>query len=104
MRISDWSSDVCSSDLHRNAGADRDERGDPVVDDHRPGDADVIFAVALLEGPRHQREIGRASWGKSVSVRVDLGGRRIIKKKKNYTNISRHKNTKQIDLNTQLKK
>src|SRR3546814_11983967 len=25
-------------------------------------------------------EIGRASWGKSVSVRVDLGGRRIIKK------------------------
>src|SRR3546814_14458413 len=26
-------------------------------------------------------EIGRASWGKSVSVRVDLGGRRILNKK-----------------------
>src|SRR3546814_16331688 len=29
-----------------------------------------------------KRQIGRASWeGKSVSVRVDLGGRRILKKK-----------------------
>src|SRR3546814_15136194 len=30
-------------------------------------------------------------WGKSVSVRVDLGGRRIFKKKKNYnTHIRQH--------------
>src|SRR3546814_11791390 len=73
MRISDWSSDVCSSDLaericrrcgrsHRGAGADRAERS--------------------ARGAR-AREIGSASCkGKSVSVRVDLGGRRIIKKKK----------------------
>src|SRR3546814_18879916 len=32
------------------------------------------------------REIGRASCRESVSVRVDLGGRRIIKKKKCITN------------------
>src|SRR3546814_15743479 len=34
-------------------------------------------------------EIGRASWGKSVSVRVDLGGRRIIKKKKDTERTTR---------------
>src|SRR3546814_15941378 len=34
-------------------------------------------------GPSAQGQIGRASCrGKSVSVRVDLGGRRILKKKK----------------------
>src|SRR3546814_13493521 len=73
-RISDWSSDVCSSDLRRVVGTDarqwldfggRSEGGD---------------------GPRAQRtgiEGLPVDWksvvsGKSVSVRVDLGGRRII--------------------------
>src|SRR3546814_19876011 len=110
MRISDWSSDVCSSDL----GA-------------RTVQHALTVGTALLSGAR-QREVGRARtprhggvrtlkialhevplWlppvpsagdaadgtdatggdrksvvkGKRVSVRVDLGGRRIIKKKNN---------------------
>src|SRR3546814_19642900 len=83
MRISDWSSDVCSSDLGR-----------------LPREPDMAFpeivGPAVPEGLallthilRHGEllgelvvEIGRASCReKSVSVRVDLGGRRIIKKK-----------------------
>src|SRR3546814_5749736 len=30
MRISDWSSDVCSSDLHMSSGLEHVENGDPV--------------------------------------------------------------------------
>src|SRR5215472_18680383 len=62
--LSDWSSDVCSSDLARRA--------------------DQVRARPLLPGRRRLcrcagEQIGRASCrGKSV----DLGGRRIIKKKK----------------------
>src|SRR5256885_15387068 len=76
----DWSSDVCSSDLHLR-------RVEIEVGLLRVGDAiepEIGLApildrigVAGLEGERLQ--IGRASCkGKSV----DLGGRRIIKKKK----------------------
>src|SRR3546814_17367337 len=92
LRISDWSSDVCSSDLlvHRaiaiGVGA-LDEGVDlfralqrgiaapfgPHL--HHPGDLGLVeLAVAL--GDRKS-----VVSGKSVSVRVDLGGRRIIKKK-----------------------
>src|SRR3546814_18728987 len=76
MRISDWSSDVCSSDL--------------LV---RDGKVDlVMLGRALLDNPHWPYEaaralgkIGRASCkGKSVSVRVDLGGRRIIKNKNRH--------------------
>src|SRR3546814_13850302 len=96
MRISDWSSDVCSSDL---------------------GDSGVLHSGAVfrfthaLHGGRHlalldHSSVGRGLfrvfrdhrgrdavlqtrdrksvvWGKGVSVRVDLGGSRILKKKKN---------------------
>src|SRR3546814_15478914 len=55
--------------------------------------------VVLVGRRRHRRDVGSALafdmlrcgdrksvvWGKSVSVRVDLGGRRIIKKKKHHT-------------------
>src|SRR3546814_19185307 len=131
MRISDWSSDVCSSDLaehhqrdhegdrpigqveagqHRRGDLDHDPAGDR-VDDH---DAHYPSAVQLREEARergrlgwllHQgmlassalkrgsscNEIGRASCkGTSVSVRLDLGGRRIIQKKiKNYNQLYR---------------
>src|SRR3546814_1430433 len=92
LRISDWSSDVCSSDLRgRQLGSvrrgghrrgqlpasreqrhfpERSESGqlhDPQPDHpdrSRPGDRKSVVS------------------GKSVSVRVDLGGRRIIKNKK----------------------
>src|SRR3546814_14851136 len=102
MRISDWSSDVCSSDLLAQS---------------RPLGAQVVFcapagsAGALWSGGnarlrlrsqygqcvypdlgvlrRYAKPVSGAGLdrksvvkGKSVSVRVDLGGRRIIKKKK----------------------
>src|SRR3546814_14196383 len=95
MRISDWSSDVCSSDLVVAVPQDRHLAG--------RGREFVAFAPLFprlvierhdhfLEGkagqlarqPAAQRPADRKSVveGKSVSVRVDLGGRRIIKKKK----------------------
>src|SRR3546814_13807903 len=70
--ISDWSSDVCSSDLDRLAG-DRDHR--------RHG-------VSPSRSRRHAAAQGdRKSVvkGKSVSVRVVLGGRRSIQKKHRST-------------------
>src|SRR3546814_15807946 len=107
MRISDWSSDVCSSDLkgfrqedaHRIEAARRHRPFSDVADlgeraqlDAR-AQAPLADAGALrgLAGDRH-----RARWevagvqkdrncvveGKRGSVRVDLGGRCIIKKKK----------------------
>src|SRR3546814_18877051 len=42
-----------------------------------PGDGPLIVADA------DRKSVG---WGKSLSVRVDLGGRRIIKKKKKHIN------------------
>src|SRR3546814_11335867 len=104
MRISDWSSDVCSSDLdprelagEQQFGVDRRQ---PV---YAPGQVRQHLAAALERRlhlphwplpfpfrvpqasqncdahPLHDRKSVVA--GKSVSVRVDLGGRRIIKKK-----------------------
>src|SRR3546814_15991567 len=114
MRISDWSSDVCSSDLIQ---ADADKRALAKVERAIAG---IIAAIedglyqptmkarmAELEREKTQitarlaeatadvpdvhpglaeiykRKVDRKSVvvGKSVSVRVDLGGRRIIKKK-----------------------
>src|SRR3546814_12215154 len=93
MRISDWSSDVCSSDLvharrprtllvlhlgepqpHRR-GQGREARRGPGVDGDRQG------AERLHQQPRRPRALDRKRVveGKSVPVRVDLGGRRIIK-------------------------
>src|SRR3546814_10685114 len=79
MRISDWSSDVCSSDLlcthelrrwcrHGRAGARRTRLR-------------LRQEIPIAYPASGGREIGRASCRESVSVRVDLGGRRIIKKK-----------------------
>src|SRR3546814_15531568 len=119
MRISDWSSDVCSSDLadhavvdetqieaaHRlPAGVDR-LRGQ-IIDLARQLTAGEIVAEGvrqILAGVA-DRELGRSRdradrvldvdvepvdrksvvSGKSVSVRVDNGGRRIIKKKSTH--------------------
>src|SRR3546814_8107816 len=46
MRISDWSSDVCSSDL------DRIGRADPIA--HGEGDKPAVDLHRLLELPHHQ--------------------------------------------------
>src|SRR3546814_13664400 len=110
MRISDWSSDVCSSDLLRVGGvAEAGEtneiaaelRGDVVVRHIRQlaqdqtqhhGKGRSLFQSAAAGMPK----IGRASCRERVSVRVDLGGRRIIKENNithtsNTANISTHK-------------
>src|SRR3546814_20361326 len=79
MRISDWSSDVCSSDLaplHARGVPDPRDRGRR--EDHRCRDGDGI--PPPVDGEAGRSEERRV--GKSVSVRVDLGGRRIITKKK----------------------
>src|SRR3546814_7284025 len=82
MRISDWSSDVCSSDLRRQrrpypAAARRRRLRHPVR-----GDGDVHPRLGGAARPRLLAPDRKSVvWGKSVSVRVDLGGRRIIKKK-----------------------
>src|SRR3546814_11365498 len=103
MRISDWSSDVCSSDLlpgrHRVRGSagrwragrlsgedrlsgarDRRPVGGAVMDH-----PDVPDDCRVHAGPYGDRK--SVAEGKSVSVRVDLGGRRIIKKKNRTLNL-----------------
>src|SRR3546814_14454990 len=82
MRISDWSSDVCSSDLWRGALFHR---------------RDLLCeqAPAVLSGYLARSRGDRKSVvsGKSVSVRVDLGGRRIINKKKQTKDAATHRCT-----------
>src|SRR3546814_19652162 len=109
MRISDWSSDVCSSDLaigarvkaRRPASRPRVELGDqvetvaakqlPAVGDDAPGapgravefetgGARIHAQPACPLSPRRPRAEDRASVvsGKRVSVRVFLGGGRLI--------------------------
>src|SRR3546814_17246518 len=91
MRMSDWSSDVCSSDLRaRSSRAVRCRPGDR---SSRQRNCACRCAAQRHRGRaarpgRRGVPIDRKSVveGKSVSVRVDLGGRRIIKKKKKYNN------------------
>src|SRR3546814_18939270 len=104
MRISDWSSDVCSSDLLARPRA--------AVDDHlarlygvdllHPGEsrrADLLYVPApggggsALDRGRDRKSVVK---GKSVSVRVDLGGRRIIKKNTNKTTRITHNDIKKV--------
>src|SRR3546814_9156676 len=87
MRISDWSSDVCSSDLcSHGAAAAPCEQGVGIVgaQDLDVGHEQVGVALDRRGLLAERRRIGdRTSVvsGKSVSGRVDRGGCRIIKKK-----------------------
>src|SRR3546814_19604022 len=112
MRISDWSSDVCSSDLsgaavnagfivsvllHRLPGP-RVSGAHPILPDnrnaasffssiYRPAKAnphgsyrqDCQMPVRHLAPVHCEVDRNSVVEGKSVSVRVDLGGRRILK-------------------------
>src|SRR3546814_18868505 len=101
MRISDWSSDVCSSDLgemmrqqlgldHRQVrvailqvgGDGRVQAPAPLLQQAVVGH---LLPQGVLEAVGRLRRSDRKSevQGKRVSVRVDLGGRRIIQKIKN---------------------
>src|SRR3546814_8534209 len=89
MRIRDWGSDVCSSDLRKRVGShprsrsllarQREESAASAHLRHRV--ADERRAARLPAPPRGGRQArppqaGRKSgvWGRRVSVRVDLGG------------------------------
>src|SRR3546814_14339874 len=107
MRISDWSSDVCSSDLRRHSVSRREpanvlsyalKRLVTVVPTLLVIITVAFFMMRLAPGgpfdsdralpPEIEKNIKAAydrseerRVGKNVSVRVDLGGRRIMKKK-----------------------
>src|SRR3546814_14025356 len=102
MRISDWSSDVCSSDLpgrrpmpthlddrdalpiwqrqlaQRESRYWRDERA---ISTDVPEDWSQRPALLRALEITARRDRKSVVEGKSVSVRLDLGGRRLIKKK-----------------------
>src|SRR3546814_14807463 len=105
MRISDWSSDVCSSDLlrdvagrlggklthpippHREMGRGTGRR---LVEGNGARPPNFPSTTRFASGPPPhaslREELMRSEErrvGKSVSVRVDTGGRRVIKKKQN---------------------
>src|SRR3546814_21198455 len=101
MRISDWSSDVCSSDLpaarpgprlcreadrggrahHLSRGGGQYPRLYQPVAGHSERTRRYSRGIDGIEGDRKS-----VVEGKSVSVRVDHGGRRIINKtQKKYT-------------------
>src|SRR3546814_18530953 len=101
MRISDWSSDVCSSDLpcrrtvllpkprqrtsRTSTGSARTERTwRPYARKGNPPRPRLLWR----DQPRrlHARQDWKSAvMGKGGSVRVNLGGRRILKKKQKYT-------------------
>src|SRR3546814_11769260 len=100
MRISDWSSDVCSSDLRpsektlwiflSSSTSPVDSVFENSVAGLRPSGPSASFpsgpALMSMRPPRSASMVSRRRSeerrvGKSVSVRVDLGGRRILQKK-----------------------
>src|SRR3546814_19608319 len=113
MRISDWSSDVCSSDLqamgalHAVYAAERARHADRAALVAADGHLDLAgtdqraaarrrAAGRLAHLPRIMHRTGDRKIvveGKIVSVRVDLGGRRILKKKHKLIMIIHNKTT-----------
>src|SRR3546814_16654818 len=99
MRISDWSSDVCSSDLGLSASGEARRAGKEIValklgnsdlgqeatlahSSHLSGTKQGYDAVFARYGVRQTDRKSVVS-GQSVSVRVHLGGRRTIKNNNN---------------------
>src|SRR3546814_9498269 len=88
MRISDWSSDVCSSDLrHASARQQRDHLHhagqDETAEEEDVGQAQVaVFVVRQVPAQGVRSEERRV--GKVCGSRVDLGGRRCIKRELTY--------------------
>src|SRR3546814_19813652 len=108
MRSSDWSSDVCSSDLKRGSSWPRHGAAagsascsacwlPPAPGVHRATGRGSQRNAALprtrpnsakcLNGSTDRKSVGE---GKSVSVSVDFGGRRYIKKNKTVETHKHH--------------
>src|SRR3546814_13086626 len=98
MRISDWSSDVFSSDLLRGRDlAQLDARGLQLVnvmlsaglqpvreeDEVAPLNSYLRWLPCVFDPAADKRDRKSVVSGKSGSVRVDLGGRSIMKKNRN---------------------
>src|SRR3546814_14944742 len=96
MRISDWSSDVCSSDLAYGGRWNRvlrfaDQARNPsqwaILRHRRSGRSGTGLVWTDQNTVRPSVDRTGVVQGKSVPVRVALGGRRIIKNTQ-HTNIS----------------
>src|SRR3546814_14758429 len=87
MRISDWSSDVCSSDL---VCAEQTSLWLPRLLPMRPKFINTLHGAGTMMTRADKRSEERRV-GKECAVRVDLGGRRIIKKKKRSNGVGWHK-------------
>src|SRR3546814_14740513 len=100
MRISDWSSDVCSSDLFLTNVMLGSTVGDVLFEDSPAAAARAMANRAVVSSglatmstatewmPTIKAAVfgyrKSAEWAKCVSVRVDLGGRRHLKKTKTF--------------------
>src|SRR3546814_17841862 len=94
MRIRDWSSDVCSSDLRHGAGPVGRmaiEGKAAALDALAQGRGAAVWQrlIADVETPvsaalkvRDRKSVG---YGKSVSGRLELGGHRILNNKNRHT-------------------
>src|SRR3546814_16278986 len=96
MRISDWSSDVCSSDLQygRTARAEENRTTQSRMTSTMTANLQNLTHTTMAATPQSELPeplgtgLDRKSVvsGKSESVRVDLGGRRTLKKKTHRPN------------------
>src|SRR3546814_20385476 len=69
MRISDWSSDVCSSDLARTVRRPNYDLISPIEEDETPGDEDSTRGNPELRNEK--------AWGVDVGYERSLGSRGI---------------------------
>src|SRR3546814_12417073 len=112
MRISDWSSDVCSSDLPLSAITNYTAACLRLIEAGAPSEKALSEAVGAIHKtsqragniikslrnlasrrePNREQARKTVVQGKSVSVRVDLGGGCIIQKKKIYMKKQERKN------------
>src|SRR3546814_14531642 len=107
MLISDWSSDVCSSDLPAlRPFVDLEDQVHALLrqfdDLRRDGGRDAARTTIEFDDPA---DVGlglgagdrkRVVSGKGVSVRVESGGRRIIKQKRHYIYRCKSRKRKQV--------
>src|SRR3546814_16847140 len=99
MRISDGSSDVCSSDLQTARKAGRETIG---LANEMSGYFREMFTKlniscdAFVRTPEQRQDRKSVGAGKSVAVRVDLGGRQRFNKEPTTTHLIPHTSPLQL--------